>query len=73
VPDDYNARLVVLGSEHAYSRDKDSAAEVAAKEILESSGGAPRLFRNTPVFLAADKAALPGFGRSVPSGTSFSP
>jgi predicted AAA+ superfamily ATPase len=55
VPDDYDARLVVLGPDHAYSRDKDSAAEVAAKEILESRGSAPRLFRNTLVFLAADK------------------
>lgn len=55
VPDDYDARLVVLGPEQAYSRDKDSAGEVAAKEILESRGSAPRLFRNTLVFLAADK------------------
>ena len=55
VPDDYDARLVVLGPDHAYSRDKDSPAEVAAKEILESRGAAPRLFRNTLVFLVADK------------------
>jgi hypothetical protein len=55
VPDDYDARLVVLGPDHAYSRDKDSPAEVAAKEIMESRGTAPRLFRNTLVFLAADK------------------
>jgi hypothetical protein len=40
---------------HTYSRDKDSPAEVAAKEILESRGTTPRLFRNTLVFLAADK------------------
>jgi predicted AAA+ superfamily ATPase len=56
VPDDYGARLIVLAPEQAYSRDKDSAAELAAKEILESRGTAPRLFRNTLVFLAADKA-----------------
>ena len=55
VPDDYDARLIVLAPEQAYSRDKDSAAELAAKEILESRGSAPRLFRNTLVFLAADK------------------
>jgi predicted AAA+ superfamily ATPase len=55
VPDDYDARLVVLAPEQAYGRDKDSAAELAAKEILESRGSAPRLFRNTLVFLAADK------------------
>ena len=55
VPDDYDARLVVLAPEQAYSRDKDSAAELAAKEVLELRGSAPRLFRNTLVFLAADK------------------
>ena len=55
VPDDYDARLIVLAPEQAYSRDKDSAAELAAKEIMESRGSAPRLFRNTLVFLAADK------------------
>ena len=34
VPDDYDARLIVLAPEQAYSRDKDSAAELAAKEII---------------------------------------
>jgi predicted AAA+ superfamily ATPase len=58
VPDDYDARLVVLPAEHAYSKEADNAAEVAAKAILESRGNAPRLYRNTLVFLAADKVRL---------------
>ena len=58
VPDDYEARLVVLPSEHSYSKDADSPAEVAAKAILESRGNAPRLYRNTLVFLAADRVRL---------------
>ena len=58
VPDDYDARLVVLPSEHSYSKEADSAAEVAAKAILESRGNAPRLYRNTLVFLAADRIRL---------------
>jgi predicted AAA+ superfamily ATPase len=58
VPDDYDARLVVLPSEHAYSRESGNAAETAAKAILESRGNAPRLYRNTLVFLAADKVRL---------------
>ncbi|MGD9892555.1 MAG: Swt1 family HEPN domain-containing protein [Dehalococcoidia bacterium] len=58
VPDDLDARLVVLGLEHPYSREPNSAAEVAAKAILESRGSAPRLYRNTLVFLAADKTRL---------------
>src|SRR5438105_13760013 len=36
VPDDLDARLVVLGVDHAYSKDSGSAAELAAKAILES-------------------------------------
>lgn len=55
VPDDLEARLVVLSAEHPYSREPNSAAEVAAKAILESRGNAPRLYRNTLVFLAADR------------------
>ena len=58
VPDDYDARLVVLPVEHAYSKENGSAAEVAAKAILESRGNTPRLYRNTLVFLAADKVRL---------------
>ncbi|MBM3465143.1 MAG: ATP-binding protein, partial [Armatimonadetes bacterium] len=58
VPDDYDARLVVLPSEHSYSKEPDSSAEVAAKAILESRGNAPRLYRNTLVFLAADRVRL---------------
>jgi predicted AAA+ superfamily ATPase len=58
VPDDLDARLIVLSAEHPYTKDADNAAEVAAKAILESRGNTPRLFRNTLVFLAADKVRL---------------
>ncbi|WP_300321980.1 Swt1 family HEPN domain-containing protein [Accumulibacter sp.] len=58
VPDDLDARLVVLGVNHPYSKDGSSAAEVAAKSILENRGNTPRLYRNTLVFLAADKTRL---------------
>ena len=58
VPDDFDARLVVLGADYPHSRDASSAAETAAKAILETRGSAPRLYRNTLVFLAADKTRL---------------
>lgn len=58
VPDDLDARLVVLGVNHPYSKEGDSAAEIAAKAILEARGNTPRLYRNTLVFLAADKTRL---------------
>jgi predicted AAA+ superfamily ATPase len=58
VPDDRDARLVVLSTDHPYSKDDDSPAEVAAKAILETRGTAPRIYRNTLAFLAADKVRL---------------
>ena len=58
VPDDLDARLVVLGSEQPYSREAGTPAEVAAKAILETRGNTPRLYRNALVFLAADKVRL---------------
>jgi predicted AAA+ superfamily ATPase len=58
VPDDLDARLVVLGIEHPHSKEASSAALVAAQAILEYRGNAPRLYRNTLVFLAADKTRL---------------
>ncbi len=58
VPDDLDARLVVLGPGAPHSRGQESPALAAAKQILESRGSSPRLFRNTLVFLAADTARL---------------
>lgn len=58
VPDDLDARLVVLPAEHPYANQVGNPAEVAAKAILESRGNAPRLYRNTLVFLAADRVRL---------------
>jgi predicted AAA+ superfamily ATPase len=58
VPDDLDTRLVVLPPEHAYTKESGNAAEQAARAILESRGNAPRLYRNTLVFLAADKVRM---------------
>lgn len=65
VPDDVDARLVVLRVDHPYSKEADSAAELAAKAILESRGTTPRLYRNTLVFLAADKTRLQDLDEAV--------
>ena len=65
VPDDVEARLVVLGMEQPHSRDDGSAAEAAARTILESRGSAPRIYRNTLVFLAADKTRLQDLDEAV--------
>jgi hypothetical protein len=65
VPDDYDARLVVLGTDHPYSKEPGSTAEVAAKAILESRGNTPRLFRNTLVFLVVDQTRLQDLDEAV--------
>ena len=58
VPDDLDTRLVVLDIDHPYAKGEGNQAEVAAKAILESRGNSPRIYRNTLVFLAADKVRL---------------
>lgn len=65
VPDDLDARLVVLRIEYPFTKDPENSAIVAAKTILESRGAAPRLYRNTLVFLAADKSKLQDLDESV--------
>jgi predicted AAA+ superfamily ATPase len=65
VPDDRDARLVVLGVEHPYSKEPDCPAEVSAKAILASRGNAPRLYANTLVFLAVDKTRLQDLDEAV--------
>ena len=65
VPDDLDARLVVLGIDTPYSKEKRSPAETAAQTILESRGSAPRIYRNTLVFLAADKTRLQDLDEAV--------
>ncbi|MCS1417413.1 MAG: hypothetical protein M2R46_05167 [Verrucomicrobia subdivision 3 bacterium] len=65
VPDDLNTGLVVLGTDHLYIRGQESTAEAAAKAILESRGNTPRIYRNTLVFLAADKGLFQDLDEAV--------
>jgi predicted AAA+ superfamily ATPase len=65
VPDDMEARLVVLGTEHPYSKDASNKASAAAAAILQNRGSAPRIFQNTLVFLAVDQARLQDFDEAV--------
>ncbi|MGB9605382.1 MAG: ATP-binding protein, partial [Bryobacteraceae bacterium] len=59
VPDELKTRLVVLGPSTPHARgNPDSAALGKAREILEMRGSAPRLYRNTLVFLAPDETRL---------------
>ena len=59
VPDELDTSLVVLDTDDVYARGQgDNPAESAAQAILESRGAGPRLYRNTLVFLAADRSRL---------------
>ena len=65
VPDDRDARLVVLGTDTPYSKERGNAAEAAAKTILESRGRVPRIYRNALVFLAVDRTRLQDLDEAV--------
>lgn len=65
VPDDLDARLVVLSVDQPFTREADNAALTTATAILETRGTTPRLFQNTLVFLAADKARLQDLDEAV--------
>jgi len=55
VPDEREARLVILGPEHPHlARDANSPAKREAEQILELHGTSPRAYKNMLVFLAAD-------------------
>lgn len=65
VMDDLDSKLVVLGTEQAYSKEEGNAAEKAAKIILETRGNSPRMYRNTIVFLAADKTRFQDLDEAI--------
>ena len=46
------------GIDQAYSKEANNPAELAARSIFENRGNAPRLYRNSLVFLAADKSRV---------------
>ena len=66
VPDEREARLVILGPDFPHAnRDDKSPARREAAAILDSRGGSPRNFRNTLVFLAGDTNRLRELEQSV--------
>jgi predicted AAA+ superfamily ATPase len=58
IPDEMEARLVVLDIEHPYAKDPVNPAIAQAEAILSKRGNSPRIYQNTLVFLAADRARL---------------
>jgi len=59
VSDEWGCRLVILPPEQTHmAKTEDSQALALAREILESRGTGPRMYKNTLAFLAADKTRL---------------
>ena len=66
VPDEREVRLVILGPEHSHvGKQMDSAACKEAAAILESRGTSPRNYKNTLLFMAADKTRLAELQQAV--------
>src|SRR5438132_1625376 len=59
VPDDPEARLVILGPEYPHvAKSPDSPARKQIVTILDHRGSSPRENKNALVFLAADRTRL---------------
>jgi predicted AAA+ superfamily ATPase len=59
VPDEMEARLVLLSPEHPHTaRSEDSPARRAAAEVLDRRGTGQQIYRNMLAFLAPDKTRL---------------
>jgi hypothetical protein len=58
VPDELETRLLVLDVDVPYSKQGTNLALQAAQGLLEMRGNSPRIYRNTLVFLAADRTRL---------------
>jgi len=66
VPDEMNARLVVLGPQHPHkNKENNTPALSRGNEILHNKGASPRYCKNMLLFLAPDKAKLELLEQSV--------
>jgi predicted AAA+ superfamily ATPase len=73
IPDEREARLVILGPEHPHTnRDEESPARTEAAAILDSRGSSPRNYKNTLVFLAGDTNRLRELEQAVRQFLSWS-
>ena len=59
VPDDMEARLVILGAEQTHTKgESNSPARKVVEEILANRGNSQRFYRNALVYLAPDKQRI---------------
>ena len=66
VPDEMEARLVILGPEKPHTgKATDSKARIEAEKILQNRGNSPRIFKNMLIFLAPDKTRLDDLDQAI--------
>jgi hypothetical protein len=66
VADELNTRLVILGPEYPFQKNsKDNKALEKANELLTHRGTAPRQYRNTLIFIAAENRLLANLDEAV--------
>jgi hypothetical protein len=66
VPDEPEARLVILAPEFPHTaKSDDSPARKEVAAVLENRGSSPRNYRNALVFLAPDRARLADLDQAV--------
>ncbi|MGI8424432.1 MAG: DUF499 domain-containing protein [Chloroflexota bacterium] len=66
VPDEPEARLVVLGPDYPHTgKAEDSPARKAVAGMLDQRGSSPRTYRNALVFLAPDRQRLQELEQAV--------
>jgi hypothetical protein len=66
VVDEPTCRLVILPSSRTHmAKSVDSPALALARELLDSRGAGPRIYRNALAFLAADKSRLADLEQAV--------
>lgn len=66
IPDESEARMVILGPEHHHTaKDEESPARKEAEIILASRGNNPRNCQNTLVFLAPDRVRIQDLSSAV--------
>ena len=68
IPDELTTKLIILGPEYLQANnDFESDAIKQAREILNSRGNSPRNFRNSLLFLSADKTRIKDLYQAVRS------
>jgi predicted AAA+ superfamily ATPase len=66
VPDEMEARLVILGPERPHTgKATDSRARLEAEKILQNRGNSPRIYKNMLIFLAPDKTRLNDLDQAI--------